>query len=160
MTWFLNVCSGSADFILYASEVVIPSTTAQGQAVCVAAIAIFGDTIVEGNERFQLMIQPTNSLDMVSPGGNTTTVTIVDDDGKYTSTGTAVSPTWITVHLQPTGATVSLNETSIVVQEGDDGNTTVYICVVLENDMGGLQRDIMVDFTDLPANSKSTAWFC
>ena len=59
--------------------------------------------------------------------------------------------------LQPTGATVSLNETSIVVQEGDDGNTTVYICIVLENDMGGLQRDIMVDFTDLPANSKLTA---
>ena len=75
--------SGPADFILYASEVVIPSTTAQGQGVCVAAIAIFGDTIVEGNETFQLMIQPTNPLDMVSPGGNTTTVTIVDDDGKH-----------------------------------------------------------------------------
>ena len=38
---------------------------------------------MEGNETFQLMIQPTNPLDMVSPGGNTTTVTIVDDDGKH-----------------------------------------------------------------------------
>ena len=62
---------------------VIPYTTAQDQGVCVAAIAIFGDYIVEGNETFQLMIQPTNPLDMVSPGENTTTVTIVDDDGKH-----------------------------------------------------------------------------
>ena len=85
--------SVTEDFALVATEVVIPSTTTQGQAVCVAAIAIFGDTIVEGNETFQLMIRPTNPLDMVSPGGNTTTVIIVDDDGKYTSTSTAVSPT-------------------------------------------------------------------
>ena len=90
--------SVTEDFALVATEVVIPSTTTQGQAVCVAAIAIFGDTIVEGNETFQLMIRPTNPLDMVSPGGNTTTVIIVDDDGKYTSTSTAVSPTWITGH--------------------------------------------------------------
>ena len=56
------------------------------------------------------------------------------------------------------GATVSLNETNIVVQEGDDSNTTVYICIVLANDMGGLQRDIVVDLTVMPdtANSKST----
>ena len=61
------------------------------------------------------------------------------------------------MYLQPTGATVSLNETNIVVQEGDDSNTTIDICVVLENAMGGLQRDIVVDFTEVPANSKSTA---
>ena len=55
------------------------------------------------------------------------------------------------------GATVYLNETNIVVQEGDDSNTTVYICIVLVNDMGGLQRDIVVDLTVIPgsANSKS-----
>ena len=55
-----------------------------------------------------------------------------------------------------------LNETSIIVQEGDDGNTTVDICVVLANVMGGLQRGIMVELTVLPdtANSKSTAWYC
>ena len=64
-------------------EVVIPYTTVQGRGVCVAAVAIFGDDIVEGNETFQLMIQPTNPLDMVSSGGTTTTVTIVDDDGKH-----------------------------------------------------------------------------
>ena len=59
--------------------------------------------------------------------------------------------------MQPTGATVSLNETSIVVQEGDEGNTTVYICVVLEDAMGALQRDIAVDLTVMPdsANGKS-----
>ena len=53
---------------------------------------------------------------------------------------------------------MSLNETSIVVQEGDDSNTTVYICVVLVNDMGGLQRDIVIDLTVMSgtANSKST----
>ena len=62
---------------------IIPPTTAQDQGVCVAAVTILGDTIVEGNETFQLMIQPTNPLDMVSPGENTTTVTIVDDDGKH-----------------------------------------------------------------------------
>ena len=62
---------------------VIPYTTVQGQGVCVAAITILGDNVVEGNESFQLMIQPANPLDMVSPGGNTATVTIVDDDGKY-----------------------------------------------------------------------------
>ena len=52
---------------------------------------------------------------------------------------------------------MSLNETNIVVQEGDDGNTTVYICIVLVNDMGGLRRDIVVDLTVMPdnANSKS-----
>ena len=47
-----------------------------------AAVTILGDDIVEGNETFQLVIQPTNPLDMVSTGGNTTTVTIVDNDGK------------------------------------------------------------------------------
>ena len=52
---------------------------------------------------------------------------------------------------------MSLNETNIVVQEGDDGNTTVDICVVLADAMGGLERDIVVDLTVLPdsANSKS-----
>ena len=64
-------------------EVVIPSTTAQGQGVCVAAIAILGDYIVEENETFRVIIQPANPLDMVSTGRNTTTVTIVDDDGKH-----------------------------------------------------------------------------
>ena len=62
---------------------VIPYTTVQGQVVCVADVSILGDDIVEGNETFQVIIQPVNPLDMVSPGGNTTTVTIVDDDGKY-----------------------------------------------------------------------------
>ena len=53
---------------------------------------------------------------------------------------------------------MSLNETNIVVQEGDDGNTTVDICIVLANVMGGLQRGIMVEITVLPdtANSKSS----
>ena len=73
---------GTVDFMLLEREVVIPSTTVQGQAVCVAAIAIFGDTIVEGNETFQLMIQPTNPLDMFVADRSTVTVTIVDDDGK------------------------------------------------------------------------------
>ena len=41
------------------------------------------------------------------------------------------------------GAIVSLNETDIVVQEGD-GNTTIDICVVLQDGMGGLERDIVV----------------
>ena len=75
--------SGPADFMLLMSEAVIPYTTVQGQGVCVAAILIVGDNLVEGNETFQLMIQPANPLDMVSTGGNTTTVTIVDDDGKH-----------------------------------------------------------------------------
>ena len=59
--------------------------------------------------------------------------------------------------MQPTGATVSLNETNIVVTERDDINTTVEICVVVENDMRDLQRDIVVDITVMPdnANSKS-----
>ena len=64
------------------SEVVIPSTTAQGQGVCVAAVTILADTIVERNETFQLMIQPTNPLDMVVAGRSTVNITIVDDDGK------------------------------------------------------------------------------
>ena len=51
---------------------------------------------------------------------------------------------------------MSLNETNIVVQEGDDSNTTVYICIVLANDMGGLERNIVVDLTLVSdsANSK------
>ena len=76
------MCVVSDDFTLLESEVVIPSTTVRGQGVCVAAIAIFGDDIVEGNETFQLIIQPTNPLDMVLTGRSTVSVTIVDDDGK------------------------------------------------------------------------------
>ena len=75
--------SVTEDFALVTSEVVIPSTTVQGQGVCVAAIAIFGDTIVEENETFQLMIRPTNPLDMVVADRSTVNVTIVDDDGKH-----------------------------------------------------------------------------
>ena len=37
---------------------------------------------MEGNETFQLMIQPTNPLDMVLADRSTVNVTIVDDDGK------------------------------------------------------------------------------
>ena len=72
----------TTDFMLLDMQVVIPSTTVQGQGVCVAAIDIFGDTIVEGNETFQLMIRPTNPLDMVVADRSTVTVTIVDNDGK------------------------------------------------------------------------------
>ena len=86
--------SVTEDFALVTSEVVIPSTTTQGQAVCVAAITIFGDTIVEGNETFQLMIQPTNPLDMVVANRSTVNVTIVDDDGKHWCHTTTVLPTW------------------------------------------------------------------
>ena len=82
ITLILNLHLGTVDFVLLESEVVIPSMTAQDQVVCVAAIAIFGDDIVEGNETFRVIIQPTNPLDMVSMGRKTTTVTIVDDDGK------------------------------------------------------------------------------
>ena len=59
------------------------------------------------------------------------------------------------MYLQPTGATVSLNETNIVVQEGDDSNTTVDICVVLADAMGGLQRDVVVELTVMPDNTNS-----
>ena len=69
--------------MLLEREVVIQSATAQDQGVCVAAIAILGDYIVEGNETFRVIIQPTNPLDMVSLGGNAATVTIIDDDGKH-----------------------------------------------------------------------------
>ena len=72
---------------------VIPYTTVQDQGVCVAAVAIFGDDIVEGNETFQVIIQPTNPLDMVSMGRNTTTITIVDDDGKHQPYTTTVPQT-------------------------------------------------------------------
>ena len=61
---------------------VIPPATVQGQGVCVEAILIVGDNRVEGNETFQLMIQPTNPLDMVLADRSTVNVTIVDDDGK------------------------------------------------------------------------------
>ena len=81
--YFWMCTSGTVDFVLLESEVVIPSTTAQDQVVCVAAVAIFGDTIVEGSETFQLMIQPRNPLDMVVAGRSTLNVTIVDDDGKF-----------------------------------------------------------------------------
>ena len=89
---------GTVDFMLLTSEVIIPYTTARDQVVCVAAVAIFGDNTVEGNETFQLLIQPTNPLDMVSMGRNTTTVTIVDDDGKHQLYTTTVPQTWINGH--------------------------------------------------------------
>ena len=74
---------GTADFTLAVTQVVIPPTTAQDQGICVPAINIVGDNLVEENETFQLMIQPTNPLDMVLAGRSTVTVTIVDDDGKH-----------------------------------------------------------------------------
>ena len=74
---------GTADFTLAVTQVVIPPTTAQDQDVCVPAIIIVGDNLVEGSETFQLMIQPTNPLDMVVAGRSTVNVTIVDDDGKH-----------------------------------------------------------------------------
>ena len=58
-----------------------------------------------------------------------------------------------TLYLQPTGATVTLNETSIVVVEGTNSSTNVDICIVLEDDMGGLQRDVMVELTLVPGNT-------
>ena len=61
----------------------------------------------------------------------------------------------ISIILFLPGATVSLNETRIVVQEGDEGNTTVDICVVLVDAMGGLQRDIVVDLTVVPDTTNS-----
>ena len=59
--------------------------------------------------------------------------------------------------MQPTGATVFLNETNIVITERDDINTTVDICIVLANNMGDLERDIVIDLTVMPdsATSKS-----
>ena len=74
---------GTADFTLAVTQVVIPPTTAQDQGICVEAINIVGDNLVEGNETFQLMIQPTNPLDMVLADRSTVNVTIVDDDGKH-----------------------------------------------------------------------------
>ena len=61
-----------------------------------------------------------------------------------------LQPTPWAVHLQPTGATVSLNETNIVITERDDINTTVDICIVLANNMGDLERDIVIDLTVMP----------
>ena len=74
---------GTTDFMLVEMQVVIPSMTAQGQVFCVTAVTIVDDDIVEGNETFQLMIQPTNPLDMVLAGRSTVSVTIIDDDGKH-----------------------------------------------------------------------------
>ena len=71
------------DFILLEREVVVPSTTAQGEGVCVAAITILGDDIVEGNETFRVTIQPINPNDIISTSGNTSTITIDDDDGMH-----------------------------------------------------------------------------
>ena len=69
------------DAVLLESEVVIPSTTARGEGVCVAAITILGDDTVEGNEMFRVNILPTNPNDIVSIFRSSATVTIVDDDG-------------------------------------------------------------------------------
>jgi len=71
------------DFVLLEREVVVPSTTVRGEGVCVAAITILGDDIVEGNETFRVTIQPTNPYDTVPTSGSTANVTIVDDDGTH-----------------------------------------------------------------------------
>ena len=82
-TLIFMCASDTMDFTLLEMQVVIPSTTVQGQGVCVTAIAILGDDIVEENETLLVIIRPTNPLDMVSMDRGTTTVTIVDDDGKH-----------------------------------------------------------------------------
>jgi len=71
------------DFILLEREVVVPSTTVRGEGMCVAAITILGDDIVERNETFHVTIRPTNPNDIISTSGNTSTITIVDDDGMH-----------------------------------------------------------------------------
>ena len=71
------------DAVLLEREVIIPSTTTQGESVCVTAITILGDDTVEGNETFRVTLQPTNPNDMVPTSRSTATVTIVDDDGMH-----------------------------------------------------------------------------
>ena len=61
--------------------------------------------------------------------------------------------------MQHTGATVYLNETNIVVQEGDDGNTTVDICIFVANDTGSRQRDIVLYLTVIPDNASSKSMY-
>ena len=47
-------------------------------------ISIFNDSILEGNEDFDITIIPSSLPNDVSRGNpRTATVTIVDDDGKY-----------------------------------------------------------------------------
>lgn len=78
--------TATVDIVLLEREVVIPSTTAQGEGVCVAAITILGDDTVEGNETYHVTIQPTNPNDIVPRSRSTAAVTIVDDDGTYVLT--------------------------------------------------------------------------
>ena len=80
---FILNTTAAMDAVLLEREVIIPSTTAQGESVCVTAITILGDDTVEGNETFRVTIQPTNPNDIVPTSRSTATVTIVDDDGMH-----------------------------------------------------------------------------
>ena len=45
------------------------------------------------------------------------------------------------------GATVQLSQTSTSVPEGNSGNTTVDMCLVLTDALGGLRRNVVVNIT-------------
>ena len=51
------------------------------------------------------------------------------------------------MHTHNIGATVQLSQTSISVPEGNSGNTTVDMCLVLTGALGGLWRDVVVNIT-------------
>ena len=70
------------DFSLLANELLtIPSTAAVSTAVC-RDITVPGDMIVEDNETFIISVETSNPNDVII-GPSTATVTIVDNDGKY-----------------------------------------------------------------------------
>jgi len=156
---------GTEDFVPLAQGTVITGSFSMMRSLC-QTVTIRGDRFIENDEFFFVMVIPSNPLDSINR--NYSQITVLDDDGMLNDSDS------FKLHSQPNlasfpgcrrngrqlpckclgcslclwptltaGATVSLNETDIVVQEGD-GNTTVDICVVLQDDMGGLERDIVV----------------
>ena len=78
------ILSDESDFSPFANEVLtIPSTTTVRNFVC-RSIGVPDDMIVEGSETFTISVETTNPNDVII-GPSTTTLTIVDGDGRYNS---------------------------------------------------------------------------
>ena len=74
--------TGGADYVSLVNQQI---TFSPGDpALKAVSVTINNDEIVENNERFAAILTAENGVN-IRPGGSTTTVTIVDNDGGYFS---------------------------------------------------------------------------
>ena len=104
---------------------------------CTTEVLIINDDVLEDNQTFNVVLSTTDSdilLDIAS-----TTITIVDNDGKIHSSLPSLSvPFQVCVHCFISDVTVGLQQSSYSVSEDDQD---LMICVILS---GQFEREVVV----------------